>query len=153
MPCTQVKIDFLPSKLFQSGLNQLPPFQDIAVRPKLTSSIPGHYRQAKPTSFIPSRSSQAKTDFFHSKPVWPKPISSSPSHPSQDKTDVLHSKPFQSGQNRLSPFHAIPVRAILSIMFPSSPCLVAAGHRTIQFLFLLRMYPLILSLIRNHLQA
>jgi hypothetical protein len=35
--------------------NQLPPFQAIPVKPKLTFSIPGH-------------SSQVKTDFLHSKP-------------------------------------------------------------------------------------
>jgi hypothetical protein len=120
---SQVKTNFLPSKLFQSGQNSHPPFQAILDGPK-------------PTSSIPSRSSQAKTDFSHYKPVRPRPISSSPSYSSQDKTDFLHSKPFQSGQNRLSPFQAIPVGAILSIIFPSSPCLVAAGHRTIQFLFI-----------------
>jgi hypothetical protein len=86
------------SRSFQSGQNQLPPFQAIPVRPKPTSSIPSH-------------SSQAKTNFRHS---------------------ML----FQSGQNQLSQFQAIPVRAILSITPLFSPCVVAAGHQTIQLLFL-----------------
>jgi hypothetical protein len=54
---------------------------------------------------------------------------------SQAKTDFLHSKLFKSGQNRLPQYQAIPVSIILSITPLSSPCLDAAGHQTIQFLF------------------
>jgi hypothetical protein len=43
----------LHSKLFQPGQNQLTLFQAIAVRPKPTSSVPSH-------------SSQAKTNYLHS---------------------------------------------------------------------------------------
>jgi hypothetical protein len=72
----------------------------------------------KPTSSIPSHSSQAQTDFLHSKsfksgqnqllpfqtiPVGPKPTSSILSHSYQAKMDLLYSMPFQSGQHQLSP--------------------------------------------------
>jgi hypothetical protein len=145
-------------KPFGSSQNQLP---------QPTSSIPSYSRQAKnwlppfqaiqdkpkPKTSIPSRSSQAKTDFFHSKPFQlgrnrfapvqaipfrTKPTFSIPSHYSQAKTNFRHSMLFQSGQNRLSPFLAIPVRAMLSINCSASPCLVAAGHRIMQFLFYLQ---------------
>jgi hypothetical protein len=41
-----------------------------------------------------------------------------PSHSSQAKTDFLISKPFQSGQNQLPPFQAIPVRPKLTSSIP-----------------------------------
>jgi hypothetical protein len=82
-------------------------------------------------------------------PVRPKPIFSNQSYSSQDKTNFLHSKPFKSGKNQLPTFHALqvsqkPTFSILSHSsqsnivneFSSSPCLVAASHRTIQFLFI-----------------
>jgi hypothetical protein len=48
----------------------------------------------KSTAFIPNCSSQAKTDF-------------------------LHSKPFLLGQTRVTSFQAIPVRPKLTSFFPS----------------------------------
>jgi hypothetical protein len=82
--------------------------------------------------------------------VGPKSTASFPSFSSQAKRDFYHSKPGQSGQNRALPFQAIPVspkptsfipshsiRPILSINPTSFPCFVAAGHRTIQFLVFL----------------
>jgi hypothetical protein len=61
----------------------------------------------KTTSAIPSYSSQTKMTF------------SLPSHSSPGKTDFLYSTPFQSGQNRLPPFQAIPVEPKLTSSIPS----------------------------------
>jgi hypothetical protein len=76
----QAKTDFLHFKPFHSGQNQLSLFQAIAFQQKPTSlqnliDRPNRFSlfQAIPvwikaSSSIPSYSSQAKTDFFHSKP-------------------------------------------------------------------------------------
>jgi hypothetical protein len=82
-----------------------------------------------------SNHSQAKTDFLYSKPF------------QSGKNQLLNSKPFQSGQKQFHLFHSIPVRpkwassrqaiSVWPTLFLnpySSPCLLAAGHRTIQFL-------------------
>jgi hypothetical protein len=90
----QAKTNFLHFKPFQSGQNRLSPFQAIPVGPKLTFSLPSPSVKPKPTSFIPS--------FF-----------------SRGKTYFLHSKPFQSGQNLLPPFQAIPVRPNPTFPIPS----------------------------------
>jgi hypothetical protein len=55
---SQAKTDSHRSKPFQSGLNRLPPFQAISVRPKPTSSIPMHSSQAKTDFLRPIHSSQ-----------------------------------------------------------------------------------------------
>jgi hypothetical protein len=83
----------------QGTKKKLLPFQSIPVR-------------SKPTSSIPSHSSEAKNELplFQAFPVMPKPTSSIPSHLSQVKPDFLHSKAFQSDQNRLPLIQAILVR-------------------------------------------
>jgi hypothetical protein len=81
----------------RKGKTQLPLFQAIPGRQKLTSFIPSH---------------QAKTNFFNS-------------------------NPFQSGQNRLLQFQSILVGHILKINPLASPCFVAPGHQTIQFLLVI----------------
>jgi hypothetical protein len=115
-----------------------------------------HSIQAKTNVFYsnPFHSDQTRLLPFQAIPVRLTTIFSIPSYSSQAKTNVLHSKRFQSGQNphpsvqnRLPAFQTIPVRPkptssipcyvrpILSINILSSPCLVAAGYQTIQFLF------------------
>jgi hypothetical protein len=141
--------------LLQSGQNQLPPFQALRGTPKPASSIPSRSSQAKTHYFyfrpfhsghnqllpfqailenqklffaIPSQSSQVKTYFLHSQAITvsPKLTSSIPRHSSQAKASFVNSKPFQFGQKQFLPFHSIGVKKLF--------LLVAAGHRTIQFL-------------------
>jgi hypothetical protein len=83
---SQAKMGFLDSKPFQSGQNRPPPFQAISVRPKPTFAI---LVGQKPTFAILVR---------------PRPTSSIPCYSSQAKTDFFHSKLSQSDQNRLPPF-------------------------------------------------
>jgi hypothetical protein len=76
-----------------------------------TSSFQAILVRSKPTSSIPSYSSQAKTDLLHSRPFYrPKPISSIPCQYSQAITDFFYTKLFQLGQHRFAPVKAIPVR-------------------------------------------
>jgi hypothetical protein len=96
----------------------------------------------------PFQSSQKRLPLFQAITVSPKPTLGISSYSSQAKNDFINSKPFQSGQKQLPSFNFIPVRPkcassrqaitvwpTLSINPLSSPCRLAAGHRTIQFLF------------------
>jgi hypothetical protein len=79
----------MSGKPVSSGQNQLMPLQAFRKRvPPFQAILKG----PKPTSFFPSRSSHAKTNFLYSKPS------------RQGKIDFLPSKPFQSGNNRLPHF-------------------------------------------------
>jgi hypothetical protein len=91
------KKEFLYSKPLQEGQNLHLTFQ----------AIPG---MPKPTSASLRRSSQAKTDLLHSKPS------------GQVKIDFLPSKPFQSNQNQLPPFQAIPINIVNKFFLLSLPC-------------------------------
>jgi hypothetical protein len=124
------KTDFLYSKIFRSGQNRFSLFQAIPVGIKPTSSIPSHSIQAK-TDFLhfkPFHSGQNQLSLFQAIAFQPKPTSFTskpysqakpiffiPSHSSLDKSVFFHSKLFQSSQNRLLPFQAMPVRLILAI--------------------------------------
>jgi hypothetical protein len=105
------------------------PLQAVRKRVQPFQAIP---KGPKPTSFFPSRSSHAKTNFLYSKPFQegqnrllkfqaipdrPKPTSACLNHSSRAKTYLFHSnpsgqgkidffpsKPFQSGKNRLPHF-------------------------------------------------
>jgi hypothetical protein len=102
--CGQTKTYFLLSKPFQSCQNRLPLLQAVPVRPKSTfQAIPG---RPEPTSDSLTHSSQAKTDLLNS-------MSSR-----QVKIYFLPSQPFNSSQNQLPPFQAIPVRPKLTSSIP-----------------------------------
>jgi hypothetical protein len=107
------KTHFLHFKPFQSGQNQLPPFQAIQVRAKNpTSSIASHSSRDKndflhSTFFILSHSSWVKTNFLNS------------FHYNRAKTDLFYSKPLQSGQKQLPPFQAITVMPKPTSSIPS----------------------------------
>jgi hypothetical protein len=112
------------------GPKQLRLFQAIPVEPKPTSSISKPLKSGetqlpplqavpvrpKPTSSIPNNYNLAK--------IWQKMFSSIPRH----SMGPIRPKGASSKQ-------AIPVWPTMFINLISSPCLVAAGHRTIQFLF------------------
>jgi hypothetical protein len=94
--------EFRKSKPFHSGYNRLPKVQAItAGRPKPTSSIPSYSSQTKAYFLLskPFLSCKKRLPLFQAIPERLKSTFDIPSHSRQAKTDIRQSKPFKSGQN------------------------------------------------------
>jgi hypothetical protein len=107
----------MSGKPVSSGQNQLMPLQAVRKRVPFQAILKG----PKPTSFFPSCSSHAKTNFLYSKqfqssqnrlltfqaiPGRPKPTSACLSHSSRAKTYLLHSNPVRTKLTFSLPSHS-----------------------------------------------